>query len=96
MLLSTDYITVHAEQGHGELLTEHMVSRLAGSADVGLWKTVTCCSLHFHPTRQAGSSADQELMAKSSMKPSHLCDKPEYRGGQQPKPCRDSGIGVQY
>lgn len=88
------------DQGHGDPVTEHMVSRWAGCAGVGLvrkwWNVVP------HTFTQLGkprSSAEQvlmqELMAKSSMKQNHLCDKPEYTGGQQPKPCRDSGTGAQ-
>lgn len=101
MMLSTDCFTVHADQGHGDLVTEHMVSRLAGSAGVGLfreqWHVVPCT---FTQLGKAGSSAEQvlkqELMAKSSVEQNHLCHKPEYGGGQQPKPCRDSGNGAQY
>lgn len=41
------------DQGCGDLVTEHMVSRLPGSAGVGLFrKHMTCCSLHFHLSRQ--------------------------------------------
>lgn len=89
------------DQGHGDLVAEHMFSRLAGFAGVGLfrkqWHVVPCT---FTQLGKAGSSAEQvlmqELMARSCVKQSNLCGKPEYRGGQQPKPCRDSGFGAQY
>lgn len=87
------------DQGRGDLVTEHMVFRLAGSAGVGLykrqWHVVPCT---FTQLGKAGSSAEQvlmqEMMAKSSVKQVYLCDKPECIGGQQPEPCKDRGIGA--